>query len=119
MTRSKLVEVLEVEINDAAFQLLNAGNGIEARTHPVARVGTGADPLAVTLAHLQYRIGVPVTGRFWMIVDGKVHAILVAQLVDRLEGIRTRLGDELFDAHFLGEIKVATVMRILNPIAAH
>src|SRR5262249_7393908 len=44
-----LVEILDVEGDDTAFELLDRLDGVDVGTHPVAGVAAGTDPLAVAL----------------------------------------------------------------------
>ena len=94
-----------MELDDPALQLLETFDRVQARPHPMARVGTGADPLAATLTELQHCVGIPIVRGLRMIVDRHPYVIFFAQFVERLAGAFFRLGDNRLDAHGLGEFK--------------
>ena len=84
--RALLVQVLEMETDDPAFELLEALDRVQARAHPVPRVAARPNSLAPPLGDLQDGLRVPVVRGLRMIVDSDVDPILFAQLVDRVEG---------------------------------
>src|SRR5262249_19721713 len=56
---AELVEVLEVRVQYAAFELLELLDRDEIGPHPVAGVGAGADQLSLVLAGLEHLVGRP------------------------------------------------------------
>ena len=114
----ELVQVLEMEADDAAFELLQLLDRIQLRPHPMPGVGARADALAAALAHLQHRVRVPVPRRLGMIVQRHVQLVLVAQLLDRVECVRRGFGNDGLDAHVLGELeRLAAGVQVLRQSA--
>src|SRR5579871_6816152 len=108
---SVFVEVLDVEGNNASFQLLEGLDRLDVRAHPVSGVAAGTDSLAMALARLEYNVRIPVAGRPRMVVQGYVDLVLVAQLIQFIEGIERRFRDKRFDPHVLGEFEGCLVSR--------
>ena len=71
----------------------------------MARIRTGADPLAAALADLQHGLGVPVVRGLRVIVQRDVQLVLFAEFVQRIEGVLAGFRHDRLDTHVLGELK--------------
>jgi len=118
---AEFVEVFEVEASDSAdsAERLDRLERIDPRTRPVARIGAGADPFAATLAHLQHGLVVPVVRRLGVVMDRHADLVLLAELVDQIEGILGRLRDDRLDSHVPGEFEDRLTLALVVGQADH
>jgi hypothetical protein len=102
---AELVDILQVERHDVTFQLLQRFDRLEPRTDPVPRVAAGADPRSSVPHHLQRSLRVVIARGGWMIVDRHLDLILGAQFGQHVVSFERRFGDQVLDAHVLGELE--------------
>ncbi len=117
------VEVFEMQADDPAFEFLEALDRVEARAHPVADIGAGAQQRAASVDGGEHGFGFPIEIlRAGVVVDGHFDIVFLGEFFDDIHDLREFLhlavgfgfGHQHFDAQALGGGKQLPAFRLVG-----
>src|SRR5262249_16916216 len=117
--RREDIQILQVDLQNAALQYPQRVHRFDAGADPVAGVRAGTDAWVAPFDERERVLRVPeailrVVRTFWVIVDRHPDVVLLDQLLDEIHCRRVWLGGDRADAQLARELERLPVVRLVR-----
>jgi len=86
-----------VDVDDPALKKPKGLDGDDSGTHPMARIGRGADAIIPSLDMIEDRLGLGIFGRLGVVMDGDADVVFLKDALNKSAGAGSRVFNNIND----------------------